>query len=631
MLQSIRERAQGWIAWTIVGLIILTFALWGIGEYFREEPPIYVAKVNDEPVTQMEFQRAMEQERAQLQEMMRGADLGQFEQQLKRQVLERLIDRKIIVQAAREAGMVVSDSQLVAVIHGIEAFHDENGEFSNELYTRRVNQVGLSTTAFEEQLRGDLLAEQLVNGITETAFATEHDVESIYILQEQRRDLGYVVFPVAAVVGEISLDDEEVQRYYEEHPEAFQEPEQVKLSYLRLSLADIAKQVEVTEEEIESYYRDHQDLYGVPEQRRVAHILIAVEGEDEEAARKKAEEVYAKLKSGEDFAALAKEYSDDPGSASQGGDLGYIEKGVLDPEFDEVAFSLGQGEVSEPVRTAFGYHIIRVEEIKPGHIKPLDEVRSEVERELRIEKAQKRYLDELERLSNLVFENPDALEPAAEALGLTIQESDWIDRRGGQGVFADPKVLEAAFSQEVLKDGYNSVPIEVSKTEAVVVRLKAHRPARVKPLEQVRAQVEQALRQEKAGALLQQRAEEFMARVRAGEAPEAVAEALGGRWQRVEAVGRSGAPELPMEVLRTAFRLPRPSEGPSMDEVALAGGDRAVVLVFAVHDADASTLDDATRVRYRDALRQAFGGDEFNALLQALKAEAEIERYLDRL
>ncbi len=632
MLQSIRERAQGWIAWIIVGLIILTFALWGIGEYFREEPPIYVAKVNDEPITQMEFQRAMEQERARLQEMMRGADLTQFEQQLKQQVLERLIDRKLMVQAAREAGMVVSDAQLVTVIRGIEAFHDENGEFSNEIYTRRVNQLGFSTTAFEEQLRGDLLTEQLVNGITETAFATDRDVESVFVLQEQKRDLGYVVFPVSAVAEEISLTEEAIRRYYEEHPEAFQEPEKVKLAYLRLSLADIAKQVEVSEEEIESYYRDHQDLYGVPEQRRVAHILIAVsEGGDEEAARKKAEEVYAKLRAGGDFATLAKEYSDDPGSASQGGDLGYIEKGVLDPEFDDVAFSLAQGEVSEPVRTAFGYHIIRVEEIKPGHVKPLEEVRKEVERELRMEKAQKRYLDELERLSNLVFENPDALEPAAEALGLAIQESEWIDRRGGAGMFANPKVLEAAFSQEVLKDGYNSVPIEVSKTEAVVIRLKAHQPARVKPLEQVRAQVEEMLRREEAAALLQQRAERFMERVRAGEAPAAVAEALGGRWQRLDGVGRSGVPELPMEVLRTAFRLPRPAETPSMDSVTLAGGDRGVVLVFAVHDADPTALDEPTRARYRDALRQAFGGDEFNALLQALKAEAEIERYLDRL
>ncbi len=633
MLQVIRERAQGLLVWIIVGLIVISFALWGIGEYFREEPPIYVAKVNDEPITQMEYQRALEQERDRLQQMLRGADLTQFEDQLKRQALERLIDRKLIVQAAREAGFTVSDRQLIAVLQGIDAFKDENGQFSEQVYEQRIRQIGLSTTAFEDQLRTDLLAEQLVNGITLTAFATPRDIDEVFRLQDQHRDVGVALFPLASVEDQIQVSDEEIEAYYQEHQDAFQEPERLKLTYLVLAVDDLMDRVSVSDEEIRRYYEEHKDLYTVPEERRVAHILISVpEDGDDAEAKAKAEKIYQELKQGADFAELAKKYSDDPGSADQGGDLGYIEKGMLDPQFDEVAFALPEGEISEPVKTEFGYHIIKVLDVKPGQVKPLDEVRDEIARELKREKAEKLYLDELERLANQTFEHPDSLEPAAEALGLKVQESDWVTRQGGKGLFADPKVLEAAFSEDVLERGYNSAPVELGKDRAVVLRLKERQPARTKPLEAVKGEIVQRLKQEKAAELLAKKGEDFMARVREGEDPAKAAHALGAQWKRVPDLGRAGSVELPDEAVRTAFRLPRPEEGkPRMDGVRLRDGGYAVVAVFAVRDGDPSKMDEQTRTRYAQALRQTFGGDEFNALLNALKAKAEIERYQDRL
>ncbi len=632
MLQVIRERAQGLIVWIIVGFIIVTFALWGVGEYFREDPPIYVAKVNDEPILQIEYQRVLQQERDRLQQMFQGVELGQFEEQLKKQALERLIDRKLIVQAAREAGLTVSDAQLAAVLRGIEAFHDENGQFSPTLYEQRLRAFGYSTTAFEDQLRADLLAEQLVDGITVTAFATARDVAQAFQLQEQRRDVGFVLFPPGLVQDQVELSEEEIEAYYQQHQSRYQVPEQVKAVYLRLRLEDLLDRVEVSEEEVRRYYERHPELYTVPEQRRIAHILVAVPEEGDEAeARAKAEELYRRLQEGADFAELAKSSSDDPGSAPQGGDLGFLEKGLMDPEFDEVAFTLPPGQVSEPVRTAFGYHLIKVLEVKSGETKPFEAVRGEIERELRREKAEKLFLDEQERLANQAFEYPDSLEPAAEALGLEIQESDWVSRAGGEGIFAQPKVLEALFADEVLKEGYNSEPVELSRYDVVVLRVRAHRPAEVRPLEEVRAQVEAALRQEKAAALLAERAAEFERRVRAGEDPAEVAQALGGRWVRESELGRAGAASVPPEVVRTAFRLPRPQSGPSVGTVALSGGAHAAVVVFAVRDPDPAQLDEETRRRYAEALRQAFGGDEFNAVLNALKAEAEIERYEDRL
>jgi len=632
MLQVIRERAQGLLVWIIVGLIVVSFALWGIGEYFREEPPIYVAKVNDEPITQMEYQRALEQERDRLQQMLRGADLSQFEEQLKRQALERLIDRKLIVQAAREAGFTVSDRQLIAVLQGIDAFKDEEGRFSQQVYEQRIRQIGLSTSAFEEQLRTDLLAEQLVNGVTGTAFATSRDIETVFRLQDQRRDVGVAIFPLASVASEIQVSEEEIETYYQAHQDDFQEPERLKLAYLSLSVDGLMDRVSVSDEEIRRYYEEHKDLYSTPEERRVAHILISSSEEGEEAAEAKAEKVYQELQQGGDFAALAKRYSDDPGSADQGGDLGYIEKGMLDPQFDEVAFSLPEGEVSEPVRTEFGYHIIKVLEVKPAKVKPLSEVRDEIARELKREKAEKLYLDELERLANQTFEHPDSLEPAAEALGLEIRESDWVTRQGGQGPFADPKVLEAAFSEDVLERGYNSAPVELGKDRAVVLRLKERRPARVRPLEAVKAEIVQRLKREKAAASLAEKGTAFMERIRSGEDPAQAARALGGEWRRSQDLGRDGSTDLPDEAVRAAFRLPRPAEGePSMEGVRLRDGGYAVVAVFAVRDGDPSQMDEQTRARYAQALRQAFGGDEFNALLNALKAQAEIERYQDRL
>ncbi len=633
MLQVIRERAQGLFVWIIVGLIVVSFALWGVGEYFREEPPIFVAKVNDEPITQMEYQRALQQERDRLQQMLRGADLTQFEEQLKRQALERLIDRKLIVQAAREAGLTVSDRQLIAVLQGFDAFKDENGRFSQQVYEQRIRQIGLSTTVFEEQLRTDLLAEQLVNGVTHTAFATRHDVESVFKLQDQKRDVGVAVFPLRSVEGQIQVSNEEIEAYYREHQDAFQEPERVKLAYLVLSMDDLMDRVGVSDEEIRDYYEGHKDLYAVPEERRVAHILISVPEDGNDAdAKVKAERIYQELKQGADFTELAKKYSDDPGSADQGGDLGYIEKGMLDPQFDEVAFALPEREISEPVRTEFGFHIIKVLEVKPGEVKSLDEVRDEIARELRREKAEKLYLDELERLANQTFEHPDSLEPAAEALGLQVRESDWVTRQGGKGLFADPKVLEAAFSEDVLERGYNSAPVELGKDRAVVLRLKERRPARTKPLEAVKTEIVQSLNQEKAAELLAKKGEEFMARVRASEAPAQAAQALGGEWKRVADLRRDTGAELPGEAMQVAFRLPRPEgAAPRMDGTRLRDGGYAVVAVFAVRDGDPSGMDAQTRQGYAQVLRQTFGGDEFNALLNALKAQAEIERYQDRL
>lgn len=636
MLQAIRDRVTGVLAWIIVGLIAVTFALWGIDWYLKKDARVYAAKVNDVEIPVADYRRALQRQTDRLR-----ATLGEnFDSRItddpafKAQVLERLIEEALLVQAADEAGFAISDALLAARIQGIREFQVD-GEFSPERYEAYLRRQGMAPATFESQLRRSLLVDQVIGGIGRTGAVTEQDVERALRLQQQQRRTRYVEIPVARFSDAVEVSEQEVAEFYQANKARFMEPEAVRLAYIELTAKDIKVESQPTEEEIQALYEARRDKLGTPEQRRVRHILIQVpqdaSEEEVEAAREKAQKLLDRIQAGESFEELAKEYSDDPGSAAQGGDLGFFGRGVMVSAFEDAAFGLDKGQVSDLVRTPFGFHIIQVVDIKPGSVPPLDEVRDQLVDELNEEAAEHKVLDAVEQLSQLSFENPDTLDIAAEALGLKVKHSDWLPRGSKQGIAQYPAVEEAAYSDDVLEAGNNSEVLEVEPGHYVVLRVEEHKPSAQLPLEAVEDVIEGIIRTRKMRELAAEKGEQLLQALRGGESLDDLAEAEGLEVTDTGFVGHGNTGH-PPKVLQQAFQLPRPDGGkPPVAGVALANGDFVLLELVAVKDGDIAAVSEEQRKAFRDNMDQLYGSMELAAFMSNLKANAVIERNLEGL
>lgn len=636
MLEFIRERAQGWVAWTIVILLIATFALWGIQEYTSPEPVVNVAEVNGSEIPVAQFQQSYQQQRARLQQMLGENFNPAFfdEKSMKSDVLEGMIEREVLVQNAAKSGMRVSDVLLGNYIRTIPELQND-GQFDKELYNRLLRSQGLSVKGFEQSVRGDLLLQQVRQGVMDSAFATPSEVEALIRLREQRRDIGYLLVPVSQYEQDAAVEDAAIEKYYNDNRDQYRTPEQVSVEYLELSVASLAAGVQVSEEELRQYYQERKRDFSVPEERQARHILIQVGSDapqaDIDAARAKIEDILARVRKGESFADLAREFSQDPGSAQNGGDLGFFGRGIMDKAFEDASFALAVGEVSEPVRSAFGFHIIKLEAVQGGQSKPFEEVRAQLERELKRQRAEERYFAQAEQLYNLTFENPDNLSVAAQALGLEVRSTEPFSRERGFGIAANPKVREAAFADDVLQRGNNSEPIELTADHEVVLRVKERKPEALRPLEDVREEIRLSLRDDAALKKAQETGQALISRLQKGEDIAELAKSAKLSWERPGLVGRTAA-EVKPEIIGEAFRLPRPLPGkPVFGGKSLASGDFAVVAVYEVQDGDPALIDAATKQSTAEMLMRSRATNEFQDYAEALKAKAEIKRYPDRM
>lgn len=622
MLQEIRERAQGWFAWAIVILISIPFALWGIQEYLGVGQVPVIAKVNGQEITERDLDIAVHRQRPDPGEAV-DPESGQAAR--RQAVLDGMIREALLLQAAEAMKMRAGDAAVVATIRSVPAFQ-RDGQFDMPAYQQTLRQQGMVEAAFEQQLRRLLVTDQLVEGIRGSAFVTPSELRDSLRLTEQQRDLGYFVLRRADFAGAAAPADTEIEAYYGRHRDAFMTPERVQLEYLELDATRLAGGIEPDEEAIKSYYEQHRDELVQRPQRRARHILFAAADGKVEEAEASARAALARLRQGEDFGTLAKELSDDPGSAAQGGDLGWFERGVMVKEFEDVAFSLPAGQVSEPVRSPFGLHLIEVTEIRESDRPSLDAVRDQVVQALRRAEAEKLYYDQVERLSDLAYENAGSLDPAAEALGLKPQVTDWLGRDGGIGLLASPKVIAAAFSEEVLGERRNSDPIELGPEHTVVLRLRAHEPARQRPLDEVRGEVAARLVEEKATAAARARAAELVARARAGESLDALAKEAGSSYERVSRVGRRGSGAAPA-IAQAAFGLPRMPAGapPAFTSVDIGNGDVAVVGLFGVEEPADSVAGEPQAQGLRTALAAQQGAVDLARFQAALRERAELE------
>lgn len=631
MLQTIRDRAQGWIAWVIVILISIPFALWGIQSYLGVGGEVIVAKVNGVEIKEQDLQRRLQQARIQLRERLGAAyDAAQIDdRRLRQDVLDEMIRETLLVDVSDRLGFRVSDRELQAQILSEPAFQ-RGGQFDKTVYEQVLSYQGLSPAMFEAQARQRMIGTQLVRGIVGSELITKAEREALQRLSGQRRELSWLRIPAARFVDDTPIPEDEIQAFYRVNTARFQTPEQVRLEYVVLDVDALATGSVVSEEELRRLYESEQARFGQPERRNVRHILLPLPGDADDAKAKSVlEEIQAlrdRVQAGEDFGELAKAVSKDPGSASQGGSLGEIEQGMMDPTFDQAAFALAAaGELSEPVRSRFGYHLIKVDAIIPAHIKPFEEVRESLRAELARQKAEALYYDLGERLASVVYEHPDSLTPAAEELGLAVQQSDWIGRSGGEGLLGHPKVTAAAFSEEVLGERRNSDLIEPEKDglQAVVLRVIDHREASTRPLDEVREEIIATLRQERARKAAMASAEAAAEKLRGG----ADWAELGGETpEELGLVGRNDA-KMPVSIQTVAFTLPAPAEGrPSLGTAVLEDGDAAIVRVTRLEPGETTPGESGSGDQERSMLTQLLGRHASDAVLEDMEQRAKIER-----
>ncbi len=618
MLQNIRDNSQGWIAKTIIGIIVVLLALTGFDAIFNAASNSQTAaEVNGEEISRYDLDQAMNMQRRQLAQQL-GSDFDPSmldERLLRNAALGSLIDRMLLLQSAKSADFAFSREALDQLILQTPEFQVD-GVFNAARFDQVLQQMGYSRVQFRQLLEQEMLIGQLRAGISGTGFVTDQQVENFARLEMQTRDFDTLTVPARSDTIEVS--DEQISEYYEANADRFRTPEQVIVEYVELKKESFFDQVEVSDEELQALYQ--KQIANLAEQRRAAHILIetgAESGDDE--AKAKIDEIAARVKGGEDFAAVAKEVSQDPGSAKEGGDLGFAGPGVYDPAFEEALYALKEGEVSAPVRSEFGWHIIKLLGVQSPEVPSLESMRPELVRELKAQQVEQRFVEVSKQLEDSAFEASDLAQPAQE-LGLMVQTTEPFGRDGGQGIAANRQVVQAAFSDEVLIDGANSSVIELDPDTSIALRVKKHLQPAAIPLADVRDDIVEQLQQSLAAERAREKGERLLADLRDGKQTD-------GQWQTIEAAGRNQEGVAPA-LLQQVFRMPRPAEQgkPSYAGVALSNGDYAVVRLNGVNEPEAS-LSDEEKLNFRRFLASRMGQQDFAAFRQKLQAQAEIERF----
>lgn len=623
MLQNIRDNSQGWIAKTIIGVIVALMALTGFDAIFQATThKNEAAKVNGEEISQNELSQAVDMQRRQLMQQL-GKDFDASlldEKMLRESALKGLIDRKLLLQGAEQAKFAFSEAALDQVILQTPEFQVD-GKFSSERFDQVIRQLGYSRMQFRQMLAQEMLIGQLRAGVAGSGFVTDAEVLAFARLEKQTRD--FATLSVKADPAAVKLTDDEVKAYYDEHAKEFMTPDQVIIDYVELKKASFFDQVAVKDEDLQAAYQ--KEIANLSEQRRAAHILIEVNDKTTEAqAKAKIDEVQARLAKGEKFEALAKEFSQDPGSANNGGDLGYAGPGVYDPAFEKALYSLGKDQVSEPVRTDFGYHLIKLLGVEAPEVPTLASLKDKLTRELKAAQVEQRFVEATKQLEDSAFEASDLAQPAAD-LKLTVQTSKPFGREGGEGIAANRAVVTAAFSPEVIDEGANSTAIELDPETVIVLRAKEHlKPAQL-PLESVNAAIRTQLTKEHASAAAKTRAEKLIADLRDGKAP--LDKAIDGQsWKVTEAATR-GQEGVDPAVLQALFRMPKPAakDKPTFSSVTLPDGSLMIVRLNGVNEAAAPT--DEEKAQYRRFLASREGQQDFAAYRKQLESQADIERF----
>ena len=624
MLQAINDRIKGWLGIVIVVLIGLPFALWGIQSYLDDAGPRYAAKVNNIEISASEFERSVSMQR---QSMLRqyGGQLPIEEKDLRERTLTQLINQRLLESVSYENGYRISDSVLSAKIRQLFTV---DGVFDRSRFEANTRSLGMSIPMYEQTLRNELRLQQMQTAIANSSFLTKEEVHKLAELNEQTRDITVLTFDTAHFSTAEKPTEEEIKQYYEANMHRFMVAEKIKVDYIEITSDALSENVEVDEDQIKKMYEYYVASISGREERKVRHILLkTTQGSD--AAREKIESLKQELDQGADFAELAKEYSQDSGSAEEGGDLGWVALGEMVKPFEQTLFDMEKGSISGIVETQFGYHLIKLDDVRSETIEPLENKRYGYEEELKADGIASMFYDLSERLASTAYENPDNLDIAAEELGLKIKSSEYFSRNKAEGIAENEKLRNIAFSAQVLEQGTNSDIIEIAPTHAVVLRLNEHIPATAIPLQQVSSKIENILtvqnghKQTKAAALDVK--SKIESTVKAGESLQSL-KSDGIQVDVISSLGRKDNTKVSdPSILQKAFEMaPNQNETPSVSEIDLTSGDVALIVLTAVNAPDNLAQDKLDQVK-SGALRDNAIRD-FSSVLLAIKESADIDK-----
>jgi peptidyl-prolyl cis-trans isomerase D len=623
MLQTIHDKLKGWLAGVVLGAIALVFVFWGIN--WTLSAPNYAAKVNGVEIASNDVREAYQRQLAQAERQSNGSVDDAQRAAIKKRVLDDFVNGEALATRADELGYRVSDRQVLDEMAQYPALQVD-GKFDYAYALSVLKAQGRSVSQIEKSFRRDVKLRELDQAIGGSSFATATEVKRFLALTRQQRELAWLTLPAAKYAAQATPDDATVKAYYDAHKAQYMTPETVNLRYVELSLAELASKVTVDDAQLKSYYDEQKakspERYVQPEQRRVSHILLQVpDPKDDAAVKAKAESILKRAQSGEDFAKLATEFSQDPGSAQKGGDLGWADRKAYVGPFADAAFGMKEGEIKGPVKTQFGYHILKLEGIQPTAVKTFEQAKDELTAEYRQSEAERLFNDAQDQLADAALQNTADIDVVARKAGLTVHDNPNFSRTDGGGDLKAPAVLQAAFSQDVL-DGRLSPIIEIEKGRGVVLRATDHVLPQQKPLEAVRADVVAAWKKERGAELAAEAAAAAVKRLTAGESWDSVAKSLGLSAEAPKYVARSDQ-AVPLDVRKDAFDGPKPAGKPVYSSVPLTDGDSAVVQVSAVRE-DPSGDSKQTAAEARREFAQAAAAAEAQAYEVAARADSSV-------
>jgi len=617
MLQDIRDNAQGTIAKVIIGLLIVSLSIWGMDAIiggFSSEPE--VATVNGQDITEREFTRMVQiQTQRQLAQMENPDPAAINEDQLRKDVLEGLINQTVLVQEATAQGLELTPEDIDAMILATPQFQVD-GTFDRNRFEAIVRNMGLTVSDYRLLLARETATNQIAAGISMSAFVSERAVERLMALQNQTRDLRVFRLNADLVSDQVEVTDADIETYYNENESQFRTAEQVDAQYVVLSVTTLADPDSITQEQISQRYQEMlPDL--AQEERQTAHILI----EDPARAAADIPEIQERLANGEEFAVLAKEYSDDVATANQGGDLGYVGRGVFDENYEQAMFALEPGQVSEPVQSSFGTHLIKLLDVRKADAPELAEVEGQIRQTLAEEAAAQRYADLRTSLSDSAYSENNLESPAEEA-GLEVQTQTNVTRDSAEAPLDHPGLLRQLFSEDVLSEGFNTELVEVAAGESVVARVGEYRPAAVRPLADVRDEIAQMLTRQRTNEALDEMAKSLVANLEAGQSLEQ-AGPEGAQWEEMKGLGRQSQ-ELSIAARQRAFSLQQPEEGVAYGYAP--SGEGVAVIALDNINAVSEELPAERLAAVREFLAQQQGQQEYVAFAEYLRNRADIER-----
>ena len=614
-----------WLQIALLVLIVPPFALFGIDFYFRNTDTAgSLAKIGDARISEVEYSQALRQAQDKMREMMKGNPDPTLlnSPQLKESVLNELIERKITISHAARAGMTISDAELQKMIAAVEAFHDDQGKFSRERYRQLLQGQGLTPATFENQVRTNIMLEQVRGVYSGSAFVPDSVADRLLKIREQGREVSQVLFSPADYSKQVKISDPDAEKYYTEHKGDFVVPERVKIEFVVLSLEAYQRGVEVSDEEIKKFYLDNQSRYQTAEERRASHILIpaAASATPEEKAKAKAlaEDLFKQAKANpKKIGELAAKFSKDPGSAEKGGDLGFFGRGLMVKPFDEAAFAMKVGDVAGPVETQYGFHIIRLDAIKAVQTTPLESVKAQIVEEIRKPKVVKAFAEAADNFNNLVYEQFDSLQPAVTALKLTLQKSDWLSRTGGNPnpLLNNDKLLAALFSDEVLKNKHNTSAIEVQPNMLLAARVVEHKPSEGMPLDQVRKDIVQHLAEQAATKLAESEGRAALEKLKKGET-------VAMSWSASQTVTLQKRQGLHPEAAQSVFGADT-AKLPAYAGVPVSQGRFVIYRITKVKDIAETTPEQ--RKALAKQLAQMIGQEQYIAYLASLREHADVK------